>query len=159
MASALVLYCSLRSVPFNLFVASNVGSPFVSSFWSHVIEQSLCWKKQKEEGSMIAFLLKRNNWTKIVLQQADFYCGERKKNGVSPIDIKRFKGRMFSNPLLVVEGFNNIVKRVHIAFERTLRNFWSFPQVVNLIFFPSKSKIVEWIILSNFRSLKTTSFQ
>ena len=51
---------------------------------------------------MIAFLLKRNNWTKIVLQQADFYCGERKKNGVSPIDIKRFKGRMFSNPLLVV---------------------------------------------------------
>ena len=102
MASALVLYYSLRSVPFNLFVASNVGSPFVSSFWSHVIEQSLCWKKQKEEGSMIAFLLKRNNWTKIVLQQADFYCGERKKNGVSPIDIKRFKGRMFSNPLLVV---------------------------------------------------------
>ena len=61
----------------------------------------LCWKKQKEEGSMIAFLLKRNNWTKIVLQQADFYCGE-KKNGVSPIDIKRFKGRTFSNPLLVV---------------------------------------------------------
>ena len=51
---------------------------------------------------MIAFLLKRNNWTKIVLQQADFYCGERKKMGVSPMDIKRFKGRMFSNPLLVV---------------------------------------------------------
>ena len=25
-----------------------------------------------------------------------------KKKGVSPIDIKRFKGRMFSNPLLVV---------------------------------------------------------
>ena len=107
MAPTLVLHYSLRSVPFNLFVGSNsstafVGSPFVSSFWSHVKEQFFCWKKWKEEGSMIAFLLKRNNWTKIVLQQADFYCGERKKNGVSPIDIKRFKGRMFSNPLLVV---------------------------------------------------------
>ena len=62
----------------------------------------LSWKKQKEEGSMIAFLLKRNNWTKIVLQQADFYCWERKKNGVSPITMKHFKGRMFSKPLLVV---------------------------------------------------------
>ena len=58
--------------------------------------------KRSSQGSMIAFLLKRNNWTKIVLQQADFYCGERKKMVVSPIDIKRFKGRMFSNPLLVV---------------------------------------------------------
>ena len=107
MASALLLYYFLRSFPFNLFFpASNsstvfVGSPSVSSFWSHVIEP-LCLKKQKEERSMIAFLLKRNNWTKIVLQQAVFNCWERKKNGVSPIDIKRFKGRMFSKPLLVV---------------------------------------------------------
>ena len=45
---------------------------------------------------MIAFLLKRNNWTKIVLQQADFYCGERKKNVVSPIEIKRLTVRTFS---------------------------------------------------------------
>ena len=131
MVSTLVLYYSLRSVLFNLCVASDssafVGrSPFVSSFWSHVIEQFLCLKKQKEEGSMIAFFLKKQ--LNQICFATSWLRGERKKNVVSPIDIKRYTWRTFSNPLLVVEGFNNIVKRVHIAFERTLRNFWSFPR-------------------------------
>ena len=49
---------------------------------------------------MIAFLLKRNNWTKIVLQQADFYCGERKKNGRKSYRYKAFQRENVFEPII-----------------------------------------------------------